>query len=101
VSTDEDYTVEKIETLLGIAETHLRYAVSIGAPPHGVEVPMDAQFKRAIIEAAADVLKAIKLSIVEVFREAEEAFEETDGERAGQVDRGQPDPDPVHGEAEL
>jgi hypothetical protein len=38
---------------------------------------LDVQIKRAIVEAAADVLGAIKLSVVEVFREADETSKET------------------------
>jgi hypothetical protein len=74
---DEPDGIWKIEALLELSELKLRAMAARDAPPHGVEAPKDVQIKRAIVEAAADVLGAIKLSVVEVFREADETSKET------------------------
>jgi hypothetical protein len=73
---DEQDGIWKIEALLELSELRLRAMAARDAPPHGVEAPRDVQIKRAIVEAAADVLGAIKLSVVEVFGGADETSKE-------------------------
>jgi hypothetical protein len=73
---DEQDGIWKIEALLELSELKLRAMAARDAPPHGVEAPRDVQIKRAIVEAAADVLGAIKLSVVEVFGGADETSKE-------------------------
>jgi hypothetical protein len=68
---------DSMNSLFDSLEFNLRAMVARGAPPPGVVAPMDSQIKRAILEASADILRAIKLSVIEVFREAQEASQET------------------------